>query len=114
MRKVAKTEEQRSQSDLDKIDYFYIPAANMLLEAGDMVWAMRWLEKACDLCEKHQEELPYMRKKMDLLCYELETHHYQNGYDDDDVFLERIRQLDRKAREYGVGFKIPWEIAEKI
>ena len=114
LRKAAKIEKQRSQSDLDKIDYFYIPAANMMLESGDMERTMCWLEKACDLCEKHQEELPYMRKKMDLLCYELETHHYQDGYNDDDAFLERIGQLDRKAREYGVVFKIPWEIAEKI
>ena len=114
LRGAAKIEKQRSQSDLDKIDYFYIPAANMMLETGDMERTMYWLEKACDLCEKHQEELPYMRKKMDLLCYELETHHYQNGYDNDDSLLEKIGQLDRKAREYGVVFKIPWEIAKEI
>lgn len=86
----------------------------MMLETGDMERTMYWLEKACDLCEKHLEELPYMRKKMDLLCYELETHHYQNGYDNDDSLLEQIGQLDRKAREYGVVFKIPREIADKI
>lgn len=59
--------------DLDRIDYFYIPAANMMMEVGEKEKSLKWLEKACDLCESHSEVQPYIRRKQDLLRYEDEV-----------------------------------------
>lgn len=65
--------EDRFMSDLDKIDYFYIPAANMMCELGNIEQTLCWLEEACNICDTHEEEAPYIRKKKDLLGYKLEV-----------------------------------------
>lgn len=59
----------RNISELDEIDYFYIPAANMMIELGDSNSSLGLLDEACRICNEHMEEIPYIRKKNDLLEY---------------------------------------------
>lgn len=68
--------ECRNISDLDKIDDFYIPAANMMCELALDDRADHYLSKACSLCENHSEEAPYICKKSDLLSYKKEIEDY--------------------------------------
>lgn len=65
---------QRSQPDLEWIDEFLIPAANMMLELRNGEAAVSWLEEGLRRCCGHPEELPYIRKKQDLLQYEMEVY----------------------------------------
>lgn len=60
----------RTISKLDEIDYFYIPAANMMCEFGAFEEAMDFLQEACRICEEHGDSIPYIRKKQDLLKYQ--------------------------------------------
>lgn len=73
LNKVLMINKKREIYDLDRIDYFYIPAANMMFEVGEKEKSLRWLEKACDLCDSHSEVQPYVRRKQDLLQYEDEV-----------------------------------------
>ena len=73
LNRVLEINENRKICDLDKIDYFYIPAANMMFEVGENEKSLRWLEKACDLCDSHLEVQPYIRRKQGLLQYEAEV-----------------------------------------
>lgn len=68
---------KREQSDLDVIDYFYIPAANMMIEMKDFKSSMAWLEKASDQCDLHPGSKPYLRKKQELLRYEEDVREHE-------------------------------------
>jgi hypothetical protein len=63
LKKAGKCSIPDGRSDLDQIDYWIIPGANMLLELGKADQAGEWLVKGKTLCEAHPEELPFMRKK---------------------------------------------------
>lgn len=63
LKKAGKCSIPDGRSDLDQIDYWIIPGANMLLELGKADQAGEWLVKGKTLCETHPEELPFMRKK---------------------------------------------------
>lgn len=71
LEKSAKVNRLRDITELDEIDYYYIPAANMLCEFGDEEHALELLERACEICEAHVEEIPYIRKKRDLMEYRI-------------------------------------------
>lgn len=73
LNRVLAINKKRKICDLDRIDYFYIPAANMMIEVGEKVKSLIWLEKACDLCDSHSEVQPYIRKKQELLQFEDEV-----------------------------------------
>ena len=64
--------EERDGSDLDYVDDFLIPTANMLLELGDEEAAFYWLGRGIEICEKHPDALPYLRKKRELLLHQIE------------------------------------------
>lgn len=63
LKKAGKCSIPDGRSDLDQIDYWIIPGANMLFELGEEDQAEEWLTKGKALCEAHPEELPFMRKK---------------------------------------------------
>lgn len=64
------------RSDLDQIDYWIIPGANMLFELGEGDQAEEWLTKGKALCETHPEELPFMRKGEEIEQYLREVKEY--------------------------------------
>lgn len=65
---------KRDMSQLDEIDDFYIPAANMMCELGNTERACGFLQKALKICDAHKEVIPYIRKKHDLQGYEQEVY----------------------------------------
>ena len=107
-------DEHRNISDLDWIDYFFVPAANMMVELENPEKALKWLEEAYELCNQHSDELPYIRKKMDLLSYELEVYFCGCMYDKCRGLLERVGLVNKEADEYGLFLEIPGEILNKI
>lgn len=78
--KARRTAEKIYICDLDRIDYFYIPAANMMLESGDADTTIKWLEEACDLCGLHEDTEPYTRKKGELLSCIQDTYNIINHF----------------------------------
>ena len=106
--------EHRNISDLDWVDYFFVPAANMMVELENPEKALKWLEEAYELCNQHPDELPYIRKKMDLLCYEMEVYFCGCMYDKCKELIERIDLVNKEADEYGLFLEISEKILNKI
>lgn len=69
---------KRKICDLDLIDYFYIPAANMMVEMRNTKQSRLWLQEACEVCDSHGDAEPYIRKKEDLLEFETEVDEYED------------------------------------
>ena len=114
LKKASEANEKRNISDLDRIDYFFIPAANMMLELADIGKTVNWLEEAYNLCELHKGELPYIRKKLDLLSYEFDTYHCQGKYDNCKQVLGRVVAVNQEADEYNITLEVPKEILKAL
>ncbi len=54
---------------LDNIEYFFIPAANMMLEFFDVKEAEKLLMMAIEICDKYENVAPFIRIKQDLQNY---------------------------------------------
>ncbi len=65
--------EHRFVTDLDWVDDYYIPAANMMFEIGDTEQSLQFLKTAYDICSTHEEVVPYVRKMQDLILYQQEV-----------------------------------------
>ncbi len=86
-----KLNEQRSISDLDWVDDYYIPAANMMFELGNAEQALDWLTSAYDICSTHEEVVPYVRKMRDLLSYQLEVCQEMEDAERKESILEKMK-----------------------
>lgn len=73
LQKAQKVVNEGDISALDSIDYFYIPAANMMLELYDCKASLEWLDIAVKICGEHAGAIPFERKKHDLIKYEAEV-----------------------------------------
>ena len=75
--KASDINEVRGMSELDYIDYYYIPAANMMVELGEIARSLEYLEEAIHICDNHMDIAPYTRKKGDLLGYKSQVEKYK-------------------------------------
>lgn len=73
LQKAQKVVNEGDISALDSIDYFYIPAANMMFELYDCKASLEWLDIAVKICGEHAGAIPFERKKHDLIKYEAEV-----------------------------------------
>lgn len=64
-----KINDHYGMSELDEVDYFYIPAANMMCEMNNCEQAIEFLSEGIKICERHNDMIPFIRKKEDLLSY---------------------------------------------
>lgn len=96
LQKAARKNEERVMSDLDRVDYFYIPAANMMCELGNIEKTLYWLEEAFALCNAHRDSLPYIRKKLDLLRYELEVYEEEGDGEGAGRIRQRMEQIEKE------------------
>ena len=106
--------EARNISELDEVDYFYIPAANMMWEFDDIEYTLKLLDEAYKMCDAHIDELPYIRKKLDLL-----EHQLQVCYEDDDMegsrkYLALIDEINQEANLYGICKTVPDDVRKEI
>lgn len=108
-------DKERHTSELDEVDYFYIPAANMMCELGEIESTLELLGEAYKICDKHKEEIPFIRKKLDLLEYQLQV-----SFEEDDIerfyrYLNMINAVNQEeAKEYGICKVIPEYIRRVI
>lgn len=91
------------KNDLDLIDNIYIPCANILFECKQIDKAEELLLKAIELCEKNDEILPYIRKKVELLNYLLDVYEISNNTKLFDRTLRYIQEIDEKYNKMGLN-----------
>lgn len=64
----------RQLTELGKIDDILVPGANMMVEWERYGKAAAWLEAAIKVCNRHEDSLPYIRKKKELYDHLLEVY----------------------------------------
>ena len=99
---VEEIDNHRKVSALDRIDYFYIPAANMLNELELVEDSVKFLEVACDICDRHKDSAPYIRKKRDLLSYQLQIFEFEEDLENKQRILRLIDEVNLEAAEYDI------------
>ncbi len=67
------------ENDLDFIDNLLVPSANILLESALDDEAEMSLLQGIQICEEHQDMLPYRRKKKELYMYLLDVYQLTNN-----------------------------------
>lgn len=106
--------EMDGMSELDNIDYYIIPAANIMCELGELVLALDWLQKGIEICERNLELIPYVRKKADLLSYQLEVWYDIGDMKECDRIIRLVDKENEKNIEIGVYSKIPDEVRKEV
>lgn len=93
----------RKLSALDRVDYYYIPAANMMAEMGDCTKAICFLEEAYALCDMHKGSIAFIRKRSDLLQYQFEIFSEEEDMKSCCRKIDYIDALLEEAGEYGMS-----------
>lgn len=114
LKEAAVINEARNISELDEIDYFYIPAANMMCELGDIEYTLELLDEAFKMCDVHMDEIPYIRKKLDLLEYQLQVCFEENDMEGSRKYLDMIDEINQEAREYDICKIISDDVRSEI
>ena len=114
LKEAAIINEARNTSGLDVVDYFYIPAANMMCEFGDIENALGLLDEAYKMCDNHIDEIPYIRKKLDLLEYQLQVCYEEDDMEGARKYLCMIDATNQEAREYGICKDVPENVRSEI
>ena len=106
--------EARNISELDEVDYFYIPAANMMRELSKIEYTLELLDEAYKMCDAHNDELPYIRKKLDLLEYQLQVCYEEDDMEGSRKYLALIDENNQDAKEYGICKAVPDDVRKEI
>lgn len=114
LQKAKDIDEHRKVSELDRIDYYYIPAANMMCEIEWSDYTIQFLEEAYLICDAHKDSPPYMRKKLDLLWYQLEVFYGEQDMDNCRRILRCIDVVNEEVMEYGIVLEISDEVRMKV
>jgi len=101
-------------SELDNIDYFIIPAANMMCELNEPISALNWLKEGIKLCETNSELIPYARKKLDLFSYQLDVYYHNGDMDGCRQILQLIDEENEKNVSIGIHNRIPDKLRKKL
>ena len=107
LKEAAVINEARNTSELDEVDYFYIPAANMMCELGEIKSTLELLDEAYKMCDTHADEIPYIRKKLDLLEYQLQICYEEDDIEKSQKYLNMIDAVNQEAKEYDICKAIP-------
>lgn len=114
LKKAAAINEARNISELDQVDYFYIPAANMMCELGEIEYTMSLLDEAYKICDTHIDEIPYIRKKLDLLEYQLQICYGEGDMERSHNYLNMFDAVNQEAKEYDICKVIPDDVRSAI
>lgn len=114
LKEAAVINKARNISELDEIDYFYIPAANMMCELGDIGYTLELLDEAFEMCNMHIDEIPYIRKKLDILEYQLQVCYEENDMEGSRKYLALINEINQEAKVYDIYKIVPDDVRNEI
>lgn len=112
--KAKEIDAHRKISELDKIDYYYIPAANIMCEIERNDYSIFFLKEAYAICDTHKDSLPYIRKKLDLLSYQLEVFYCEENFDGCREILRQIDKVNNESIEYGIVLEISEDMRKEV
>ena len=82
--------------NLDFIDMWLIPCANIYAEFKDYKESAHLLKEAIALCDAHPDVIPYMRKRIELLGYLQEVYGYAGDDEKRQGILSLIKEQNSK------------------
>lgn len=94
------------ENDLDIIDNLFVPIANILLENGKEETSADWLMSGIKLCDENDEMLPFIRKKMELYTYLLDSYHLTENEEKYDETIAMARKVNEQYEDFGVFIDI--------
>lgn len=100
--------------ELDSIDYYYVPAANMMWELENIEKSLELLSEAISICRAREDSIPFMRKELDLLGYMLDVYYDQGDFVGCKKIVRSIDSFNERSTEYGVFKEIPEALREEI
>ena len=86
----------------------------MMCELGDIEYTLELLDAAYKMCDAHIDELPYIRKKLDLLEYQLQVCYEENDMEGSRKYLALIDENNQDAKEYGICKAVPDDVRKEI
>ncbi len=102
------------KTELDWIDKYIIPRANMFVEWKLYDEAAKWLGYGIQSCDDFADVVPYIRKKMDLMTYLLDTYFYAEDCQKCREIVAKIEQSNNENREFDIYIDIPDHIKELL
>ena len=102
------------KTELDLIDKFVVPLANMLLEWKLYDESAKWLSMGVQTCEASGDIIPYIRKKMNLLSYMLDVYIEAENKPKCHELVAQIDVLNSQNAEFGIEIQIPEELRNAI
>lgn len=101
-------------SDLDIIDFIIVPCSNMLYQIDQLEKAEEWLKNGIDICERYNEMIPYIRKKIDLYSYLLDVYYVDDNIDKCKEIIAYIDYQNEINIDIGVHKIISHEVRDEI
>lgn len=94
------------ENDLDIIDNLFVPVANIFIENGKEDDSVDWLNLGIRLCDKNDELLPFVRKKMELYIYLLDIYHSTGNEKKYLETIAAIKKVNEEYEDYGIFIDI--------
>ena len=79
----------------------------MMCELGEIKSTLELLDEAYKMCDTHADEIPYIRKKLDLLEYQLQICYEEDDIEKSQKYLNMIDAVNQEAKEYDICKAIP-------
>ena len=94
-------------SELAIIDEVYTPIANTFYELLALDESMKYLYEAIRICDKHEDELPYIRMKVNIYTYMCDVVIEYRDTGIKDRVLKEIEDYNRVLMKYGLDLINP-------
>ncbi len=101
-------------TDLEIIDIIHIPTANCYFYHNESQAAAEILQKAADICAAHEDPLPYIDKRAELLNCQLDVYIEMQDTEKCRELIAEIDSINEKYRDEGVFREINPEIRKSL
>lgn len=86
----------------------------MMCELSEIEYTLELLDEAYKLCDAHIDELPYIRKKLEVLGYQLQVCYEEGDMEGSRRYLALIDENNQEAKEYDICKSVPDDVRKEI
>lgn len=98
---------ETAETDLDFIDNWVVPSADILCQWGEYELSANLLSSATEICERKKDVVPYIRKNLELRKYQLDVYCEWGEMDLAHKTLEDLDDLNLLYTSIGITVDIP-------
>ena len=98
---------ETAETDLDFIDNWVVPSADILCQWGEYELSANLLSSATEICERKKDVVPYIRKNLELRKYQLDVYCEWGEIELSRKALEDLDDLNLLYTSIGITVDIP-------